>query len=133
MLKAQATANAKPDFKLSAKLAPVGFEVGTDGSFTVETGPIGARCEAFPITLTIPFLRRRRGRVVVAVLGPSGLRIEPFEAHVRAAAFDIKGVIGTDGLQGDLEGSGSCKLDVDATGNLPAKIVKAAIEGLMEE
>jgi hypothetical protein len=133
MLKAQAVATASPDFKLHAKLAPVGFELGSEGSFTIATGLIRARCEAFPITLTIPFLRRRRGRVVAAVLGPSGLLIEPFEAHVHAKGVSVKGVVGKDGLHGDLEGVGSCKMEIDATGNLPARIVKAALEGLMED
>jgi hypothetical protein len=133
MLKSQAAVTAEPHFKLRAKLAPVGFEIGSGGSFTIATGHIRARCEEFPITLRIPFLRRRRGRVVAAVLGPSGLHIEPFEAHFRAMDVSITGVIGNNGLEGDLEGGGTCKMEIEVDGELPARLVKAVIAGLRED
>lgn len=130
MLKSQAAVTANPNFKLRAKLAPVGFEIGSGGSFTIATGHIRARCEEFPIKLAIPFLRRR---VVAAVLGGSSLHIEPAEAHFRATDVCITGVVGNNGLEGDLEGSGTCKMEIEVDGELPAKLVKAAINGLRED
>jgi hypothetical protein len=124
---------ATPKFKLQAKVAPVEVELCSEGSFAISTGHIRARCEEFPIVLTIPFLRRRRGRVVAAVLGPFDVHIEPFEAHLRALDVSISGVIGKHGLEGNLEGSGSGELAIELTGGIPAKVAKAAAEGLMED
>jgi hypothetical protein len=124
---------ATPVFKLHAKVAPVDVQLASEGCFSISTGHIRARCEEFPIVLTIPFLRRRRGRVVAAVLGPFGVHIEPFEAHLRATDVSISGVIGKHGLEGNLEGSGSGELAIDLTGNIPVKAAKAAAQGLMED
>jgi hypothetical protein len=134
MPKAQVTATAHPDFEVHGKLAPVGFDIGSEGSFSIAMGPIRARCEALPITLRIPFLRRRQGRVVAALLGPSGLQVGPFEAHVNASGVSITGTVGTeDGLHADLMGGGSCKMEVDAKGNFPVRMAKAAVEGMADD
>ena len=131
--KTQLTIAAHPDLNLKAKMAPMAVELGAKGSLGISIGELEARCDAIPLYMTIPFLRRRRGRVLAGSIGPFGVRLKPVEAQVSSFNVGIHGIIGKDGMELDLRGVGACKAEIEASGKLPGKIIKAAIEGTLEE
>lgn len=133
MLRSQLVLGAEPDFKFKAKSGPIAFKIGAVGSLTIGTSQIRARFHEIPIAITIPFLRRRHNSVIAASIGPFDLHLDPIEVSVRASDVNLDGVLGTDGMECDLVAAGSCKMEVDLTGKLPAKMVKAAVEGVIEE
>lgn len=122
-----------PEFKLQAKLKPTAFEAGGEGSLKVVTGPITARVEEIPISLTIPFLRRGGGVVMVASIGVFGVRLDPIEAKLQAFGVRFDGVLGKDGMEGSLEGTVACRMELDLAGTLPGRVAEAAIEKALEE
>jgi hypothetical protein len=132
MFKSKVAIAAHPDARLLAHCDPMSFEVGGECSLSVTTGRIEAHFSEVPITMRIPFLRRGGGRVVAASIGPFGVRLDPIEAHVRAADVSVRGVVGTEGLKCVLQTIGACKAEFDISGKLPAMIFKTTVEGADE-
>ncbi len=131
MFKTQLVLAMHPDLKLRAKVASMSFGIDGEGSFGLTTGPIDARFDEIPISITIPF-RRRHGRVIAASIGPFCVHLKPIEAHVRAFDVKIDGVLGKEGMECDLHAVGACKTEVEASGEFPTKRTKA-MEGTAEE
>jgi hypothetical protein len=124
---------AHPDLDLRIRTAPLSFEIGGDASFMLATGEIDARFDEIPIAVTIPFLRRRHGRVIAGSIGPFGVHLKPIEAEIRAVGVRVNGVVGKDGTEMDLHGTGACKADIEVSGQLPGRLLKAAVEGIVED
>jgi hypothetical protein len=99
----------------------------------IATGVIRAEIGEIPVSFTIPFMAPHRRRVVAAAIGPFGVRIEPANATIRAFGMRLGGVLGADGINGELTALGKCRLEIDLAGEIPGRIVKAAIEGVFEE
>ncbi len=131
-ISAHFTIGGSPEFHMQAKTGPLAFKLEGDGAVEVHTGEIRCTIEEIPVRMQVPFLRRHHGRVLVASVGPFGVKLEPLEVKLRALGARIAGVVGPDGLDCALEGKVNCKMEVDITGKIPRKIVEDAIEGALE-
>ncbi|HYM02054.1 MAG TPA: hypothetical protein VET85_03845 [Stellaceae bacterium] len=132
-LSAHVTLAGKPEFAVRAKAEPIGFGLAGEGSLECRTGEIGAHVSAIPIRMRIPFLKHHHGEVVVGSIGPFGVRLDPVAVEARAFGVRVDGVLGgEDGIECALEGTVNCRMEIDVTGQVPGKLVKAAIEGIIE-
>ena len=122
--------SAHPDISLRLKTKPVEFKIGGEASFALTTGDIHVRVDEVPVTMAIPFLRRR---VVVGSLGPFGVHVRPFEAQMRAFGIDARGVLGREAGEAELAVIGNCKAEIEMSGKLPGKALKAAVKTITEE
>jgi hypothetical protein len=128
--KTHIAAAAHPDVNFRVKMKPFEFEIGGQGSFAVTTGEIHARFDEIPISVTIPFLPRR---VIAGSVGPFGVQIKPFEAQVRDVALDVRGRLGRENVEADVHAKGDCKAEIEISGALADKAVKAVIKTIVEE
>jgi len=121
---------AHPDVHLRMKMKPLDFEIRGEASFALVTGDIHIRFDEIPLTMAVPFLRRR---VVAGSIGPFGVHVKPFEAQLRAFGLDTRGVIGSDKGEVDLHATGHCKAEIEITGKVPKDVHKTARKTAMEE
>ncbi|MGH7070270.1 MAG: hypothetical protein ACREFO_09670 [Acetobacteraceae bacterium] len=126
------TVAGAPEFQLSARMAPLAFTASGDATFEIATGPIHAEVGEVPLVMRIPFLPAHR-RVVAGSIGPFRLSIKPASATIRAAGMRLEGKVGCPDAGCSLEGNARGKLEIDFSGEIPGKILKAAIEGAFEE
>jgi hypothetical protein len=121
---------AHPDINVRTRMDPLEVKIDGEASFALVTGDIHFRVDEIPVNVAIPFLRRR---VVMGSIGPFGVHVRPFEAQVRAFGFDAQGVLGREGSEVELHGTGHCKAEVEVSGKLPTTLVKAARKTIREE
>jgi hypothetical protein len=121
---------AHPDINLRMRMDPLEFKIGGEASFALVTGDIHFRVDEIPVNVAIPFLHRR---VVLGSIGPFGVHVRPFEAQVRAFGLDAQGVLGREGGELELHGTGHCKAEIEVSGKLPEALVKAAMKTITEE
>lgn len=121
---------AHPDLNLRVKFNPLDFEVAFEGTVAVSTGDIHLHFDEIPMSSAIPFLHRR---VVASSIGPFGVHVKPFEAQVRAVDFNTRGTIGRNDAELALHATGNCKAEIDVSGGLPDKLLKAAVKTIIEE
>lgn len=131
MIKTQLTVAAHPDLNLKVKMGPTAVELNSDGTLGIRIGELEAHCDAIPLSMRIPFLRRRR--VVAGSVGPFGIHIRPIEAQLRAFDVSLRGLLGKDGMEWDLRGVGACKAEIEGSGRIPAKVAEAALERTLQE
>ena len=91
-------------------------------------GPLTANVDEVPVTLTIPVLRRGGGVRTIATVGPFSVRVNAVEVEVRPVDARVSGVVGKEGLEGNLDGKIGCKTELDVEGTLPGKVAKASFE-----
>lgn len=132
-LKSRVEVAAHPDLTFTTHFQPFGVELGGEAALDVRTGQLSGRVAAVPVTLAVPFMPSHRGRVVVGTIGPIEVQIKPAEAQVGVSKLRLKGVAGTDGLKGQLTALGKCRAEIEAAGEMPARILKAAVEGVFDE
>jgi hypothetical protein len=125
--------SGNPEFEVKVKAAPLAFQVGGEGSLALSAKPISGHVEQIPIRVRVPFLKHNHGYVVAASIGPFGVHLHEIDATVRAFGVDFGGVIGKEGIDGDLAGGVRCCMQVDVQGKLPGKVVEAAIKAVLEE
>jgi hypothetical protein len=123
------TLHAHPDLNLRIDAAPLAFECCGGASFSLSTGPVEVSLKELPISLTIPFLRHRRRRVVVASVGPARFQLNPIDVKLDARDISIGGVVGKEGISSTLHGTGACKAEIGVTGKVPVKGPAEAVEG----
>jgi hypothetical protein len=123
------TLHAHPDLNLRIDAAPLAFECHGSASFPLSTGPFEVSLKELPISLAIPFLRRRHRRVVVASVGPVRLRLNPIDVKLEARDISIGGVVGKEGISSTLHGTGACKAEIGVTGKVPIKALGEALDG----
>lgn len=128
---AHVTLVGTPEFRLRTEMAPLAFALTGEGALEVSTGKIDAEIEAIPVVIRVPFLPPSK-RTAAGLVGPFRIHIKPANAMIRSAGVGVKGQVRSEGGC-TLEGSGRGEAKVDLTGELPAKILKAAIEGAFEE
>ncbi|MGH7077917.1 MAG: hypothetical protein ACREFU_07430 [Acetobacteraceae bacterium] len=121
-----------PEFRLSARIAPLAFSASGEATLEIGTGPIHAEIGEIPMTMRIPFLPPHR-RVVAGSIGPFRIGVKPASATIRAAGARLEGKLGCPDAGCTLEGNANGKLEIDFSGDIPGKILKAAIEGAFEE
>ena len=126
--KTHAVIQGTPQFTIRAKHGPFAFEAGAEGTLKIATGAIAGRIDEIPITLAIPFLRRRGGVRTVASIGAFGVQIQPLDVEIRAFGVRCSGVLAKDGTSCGVDGQMACKMDVDLTGTVPGRVTKASIE-----
>jgi hypothetical protein len=126
--KSHAVMQGSPELKLRARTGPVDFQVGAEGSVKLALGPFTARVDEVPVTLTIPFLRRGGGVRTIGSVGPFSVRVTAVDAEVRPVDVRVAGVVGKDGLDGNLEGKVGCRTELDVEGTIPGKVAKASFE-----
>ena len=131
-LTSHVTVAGAPEFELRTRMEPLAFTLGGEGALEIGTGPIHAEVGEIPVVVRIPFLPAHR-RVVAGSVGPFRIGIRPANATVRAFGWRCEGTIATGEEGCALEGRVRCKLEIDVTGEIPGKLLKAAIEGAFEE
>ncbi len=119
-----------PDVHLRVRLKPVDFEVAFQGDVSVATSDVQVNLSEIPVTVAVPFLRRR---VVAGSVGPFGLHIKPFEAQFKTSGIRTQGVIGKKETEFDLHATGHCRAEAEIVGGLAERIVSATIETIVEE
>lgn len=120
-----------PEFRLRTEMAPLTFTLNGEGALDISTGKIEAEIEAIPIAIRVPF-QPPSHRVAAGSIGPFRIRIKPASAVIRTAGVAIHGRLASEGgcsLQGNAHG----KIDVDLSGEVPGRLLKAAVEGAFEE
>jgi hypothetical protein len=115
-----------PDFRIMTKMHPLDFDFGAEGGLEFMLGSIIARADPIPVTLTIPFLRRRRQ--AIGSIGPFGVRLEPVKGTVRTDKFRVGGTLGKEGLGCRMEGDMACETECDVTGTIPGKTGRISFE-----
>ncbi|MDA8051273.1 MAG: hypothetical protein M0002_14940 [Rhodospirillales bacterium] len=129
---AHVTLAGAPEFRLRTQMAPLSFALNGEGALEIATGTIQAEVAAIPLLMRIPFLSPSRG-VAAGSVGPFRIHIKPANATIRAHGVGVEGRIG-DGEGGcALEGSARGTVEVDLTGEVPGRLLKAAVEGAFEE
>jgi hypothetical protein len=131
--KSHLTVAANPDLTFGTRLQPVGVDFHGEAALEIATGVIGAEVAEIPVAFTIPFLPPHRRRVVAASIGPFRVRIDPAQATVRGFGLRLGGMIGTEGINGELSALGKCRMEIDLAGEIPGRLVKAALEGEFDE
>jgi len=126
--KSNAVMQGSPELTLRARTGPVDFQVAADGSVKLAVGPLTARVDEVPVTLTIPFLRRGGGVRTIATVGPFSVRLNAVDVELRPVDARVSGVVGKDGLDGNLEGKIGCRTELDVEGTIPGKVAKASFE-----
>jgi hypothetical protein len=125
---------ANPDLMFHTHVKPLSVEVNGEASLEIATGTIHAALAEIPASFAIPFMPPHRRRVMVASIGPFDVRIHPAQASICAFGVRIGGVLGTgDGATTNTHVQGKCRLEIDLTGEMPGRILKAAVEGVFEE
>lgn len=132
-LKSHVTVVGNPNLMFRTRMEPLGVELGGEASLDVTTSAIHAQLAEIPIYFAIPFMAAHRRRVVAASIGPFGIHIHPAQATIRAFGVKVGGTLGTDGASGETQLEGHCKLEIDLTGDLPGRLLRAAVEGVFEE
>jgi hypothetical protein len=132
-IKGRMEVRGNPQVKMRVSSAPLEGELNVDGDVKVALGPVHLRLERFPLAVRIPFLKRAPGTVIAGALGPIDLKLDPFEAKVRVEKARVEARIGKDDLKFDVEGQVSCKMEIDAAAELPAKAFAGALKSALEE
>jgi hypothetical protein len=122
-----AVVTGNPKFTLSARPGPFKVEADAQGSLKIATGQIEARVSRVPISMRIPFLRRRPP-VQVGSVGPCTVEIKPVSLEIQAASVHVDAVIAKDGMPCEVTGTVDCNMEMDLSGTIPGRITKAAIE-----
>ena len=126
--KSHAVMQGSPEFKLQVTSSPFAFDVNAEGAVKLALGPISARIDEIPVTLTIPFLRRRGGAQTIGAIGPFRVRLDALDLEVRPFGVRIGGLVGKDGMTCSLEGKIGCRTEFDVDGTIPGKVAKASVE-----
>ena len=72
------------------------------------------------------------GRAIALELARQGATVIG-TATSEAGAAGITDYLGTDGLKGQLTALGKCRAEIEAAGEMPGRILKAAVEGVFDE
>ena len=120
--KAHALMRSHPEFTVDAKVAPVGFESSLSGSVEGAISSISAAIDEFPVRLAIPFMRRRSVLPMVAAVGGVKFKLKPFSVKVGAESFQLKGIVGTGGLEGKMVCQVACNTEMDMNGRVGGKV-----------
>jgi hypothetical protein len=131
--RSRAVMQGNPTFRVRTKSGPIAVEVSGEGALRVAAGPVTARIDEIPITLTIPFLRRNGGVQTVASVGGFCVQLERFDVDVPAFGVRVHGVVGKDGMQCTIGGKIGCKTELDLSGTIPGKVARVAIQIADEE
>lgn len=129
---AHLTAAGQPEFRLRTEMGPLSFVARGQGTLQINTGRIELAIDAVPITIRVPFLPPSR-RATAGSIGPFRVHIKPAEASVRATEVGVEGRIGTEEGGCAVEGTARGQVEVDLTGEIPGRLVKAAVEGAFDE
>lgn len=129
---AHVTLAGQPEFRLKAQMAPLAFEMDGEGALEIGTGKIEAEIDAIPVMLRIPFLPPSQ-QVAAGAVGPFRISIKPASATIRALGLGIEGKIGCAESACTVEGKAGGEVELDLKGELPGRLLKAAVEGAFEE
>jgi len=113
---------SRPSFTIDATAAPIAFETSATGAFEGMLGPFAAQIGAIPIRLAVPFMKKRRALPVIAAFGGFRIKVEPIHVRVERASLSLKGVAGTEGLEGKLDCRVDCKTKMDIQGTLNGRM-----------
>jgi hypothetical protein len=127
------TVAANPDLTFGTRLQPVGLDLHGEAVLEIVTGVICVEIAEIPVAFTIPFMPPHRRRVVAASLGPLGVRIDPAQATARAFGLRLGGAVGTEGVNGEVTALGKCRMEIDLAGEIPGRLIKAAVEGVFDD
>ncbi|MCP5072695.1 MAG: hypothetical protein GY947_05280 [Rhodobacteraceae bacterium] len=130
-LESKVVIQGNPEIKLKSGTTPIAFDMAVDGGLTIHVGEIAGSIEPVRIYMRIPFMRC--GEVEVGSFGPFGVRLQPIEATVKAFGVQLEGNIGKDGINCEMDGQMSCKMDIDLQAKIPASMAKAALREMLEE
>ncbi len=119
--KTQGVMRAWPSCKVDAKVKPIAFESSACGTFAVDVSSISAAIDAIPIRMAVPFLKRQRRLPVVSVLGGFKIKLDPLQVKVEGSSLNVKGVLGTKGIESQLNCQVDCKMEFDLEGDLCEK------------
>jgi len=128
---ARMTVVGEPEFRLRTEMAPLTFSATGDGALEISTGRIEAEVEAIPVVIRVPFLPPHR-RAAAGSIGPFRVHIKPANAAIRLSGVGVEGRIAGEGGC-VLEGSARGQIAVDLTGEIPGRLLKAAVEGAFDE
>ena len=129
---AHMTLAGQPEFRLKAEMAPLSFDMDGEGALEIGTGKIEAEIAAVPVTMRIPFLAPSR-QVVAGSIGPFRICIKPASATIRALGLGLEGRIGCGEGACSVEGKAGGEVEIDLKGEIPGRLLKAAVEGAFEE
>ncbi len=129
---AHMTLAGQPEFRLKAQMAPLSFDVDGEGALEISTGKIEAEIAAVPVMMRIPFLPPSQ-QVAAGSVGPFRVCIKPASATIRALGLGIEGKIGCGESACSVEGKAGGEVEVDLKGEIPGRLLKAAVEGAFEE
>lgn len=129
---AHMTLAGAPEFRLKTQMAPLSFEMEGEGALEIGTGKIEAEIGAVPVMMRIPFLPPSQ-QVAAGSVGPFRICIKPASATIRALGLGIEGKIGCGESACTLEGNARGEVAVDLKGEIPGRLLKAAVEGAFEE
>ncbi|MBI4377901.1 MAG: hypothetical protein HY578_02265 [Nitrospinae bacterium] len=118
--KAQGVMKSCPNFATDVKAGPLDFEITAGARLEGALGPVDASMDEIPIRLAIPFLRRTN-RPVVASIGGFKVKLNPFGIKVELANVNVKGILGTKGIQVKADARVDCKTDMKLKGELAGK------------
>ncbi|MEK6589211.1 MAG: hypothetical protein AABZ11_00885 [Nitrospinota bacterium] len=118
--KAQGVMKSCPSFATDVKTGPLDFEITAGARFEGALGPVDASMDEIPIRLAIPFLRRTN-RPVVASIGGFKVKLNPFGIKVELANVNVKGILGTKGIEVKADARVDCKTDMKLKGELAGK------------
>lgn len=120
-----------PEFRLRTEMAPLNFALTGEGALEIATGKIEAEIEAIPVVIRVPFLPPSK-RAAAGLIGPFRIHIKPANAVIRTAGVGVEGRVASEGGCA-LEGSARGQVEVDLTGEIPGRLLKAAVEGAFDE
>lgn len=118
---------SRPDFHLDGVLAPLGFDASLHGGCHATLDSVSLTVGEVPIRLAIPFLKRRRPPVFVSI-GRFKATLGPLRLTTEGMHFELKGVVGTDGIRGEAKGGVDCETEMRVDGDIRGQAGKLTVE-----
>ncbi|GAB4381255.1 MAG: hypothetical protein Kow0042_31730 [Calditrichia bacterium] len=120
--KAKSLMKSNPDFEMDTHFSPLDFNVSVKGSLETTIDTIGGRIGEIPVKMTIPFLKRPGGPVLIGSIGGFNIKLNPFKLKLEQAEVKFDGILGTEGLKGNLKGKVGCQTEMDVSGHASGRV-----------
>ena len=114
---AKAHLQSSPGLELVNRLEPFRCSAHVHGRVTAETGAIVVHFAEVPVTLRIPFLKRRSSVITVGAVGPAKLKVDPLTCSLKELDFHCDATVGDkEGLTFFTEGKMHCSSELGVEG-----------------
>jgi hypothetical protein len=115
--KAAMKMRSNPSFAMENTFSPIGFNGGIKGTLSAEVGTIAIGINEIPVSMRVPFLKRKKSVVLLGKVGAFKVKIDPVTLNIREVSFGAEGVLGTGkGMHVSTQGRVACRTEMQTAG-----------------